>query len=207
MKRKNLRGRDSETTRCAALNAAQRLFAEKGFAGTSMREIASLAGVSQPLIHYHFGSKDGLYSAVKGRLMKEVLCSILPILDDSPDAGAGLSKMIRAAYDYIAGNEDFMRLVAWAHLERERTPWPGEEEFTRMAVESIRRHLSEIPSGRGIDPLLTTIMIEALIFYWGQNRHYYAGLFEEDLEKVTDRYLGQIARLFLGETCTRKDQE
>lgn len=206
MEQKKARNRDPEATRCAALDAAQRLFAEKGFAGTSMREIASRSGVSQPLIYYHFGSKEGLYSAVKERLMKEGLRSLLPAAGDSPNAAAP-SGMIRAAYDFVSGNEDLMRLAAWAHLEREITPWPGEEEFTRMAAEPIQRHLSEIPSGRNLDPLIATIMIEALVLFWSQNRHYYAGLFDDPLDRVTDRYLEQIRNLFFGETIVCKDQE
>ena len=71
VQKKKAHCRDSEATRCAALDAAQHLFAEKGFAGTSMRDIAALSGVSQPLIHYHFGSKEGLYRAVKERLGRE----------------------------------------------------------------------------------------------------------------------------------------
>ena len=205
---RKLRSRDSEATRGAALAAAQHLFAEKGFAGTSMREIAFLSGVSQPLIHYHFGSKDALYTAVKERLMKEGLRSVLPTLAGSPDSDINPSEMIRAAFNYISGNDDFMRLVAWSHLEGEITPWPGEEEFTRMAAQPVERHLSRISSGRDFDPLLTTLMVEALILFWSQYRHYYAGFFEEELETVTDRYLEHIARLFFGETGPpRKEQE
>src|SRR4029079_2608450 len=64
------RVRDPESTRNAVLTAAERLFAECGFAATSMRDISNASGVSHPLIHHHFGSKEDLYRAVKQRLVE-----------------------------------------------------------------------------------------------------------------------------------------
>jgi TetR/AcrR family transcriptional regulator len=46
------------------LLAAAQLFAERGFAGVSIREVATAAGVNSALISYHFGGKEGLYEAV-----------------------------------------------------------------------------------------------------------------------------------------------
>ena len=46
------------------LPAAAQLFAERGFAGVSIREVAAAAGVNSALISYHFGGKEGLYEAV-----------------------------------------------------------------------------------------------------------------------------------------------
>ncbi|CAB3773511.1 TetR family transcriptional regulator [Burkholderia sp. MSh2] len=48
----------------ALLRCAQQMFARQGYAATSMREIAGLAGVNQALISHHFGSKEGLWAAV-----------------------------------------------------------------------------------------------------------------------------------------------
>lgn len=54
------------------LDQAAILFATKEFDGTSMRDIARLAGVSQSLIHYHYESKEQLFEAVYDRHMKEM---------------------------------------------------------------------------------------------------------------------------------------
>lgn len=207
MGQKKARGRDSEATRRAVLDAAQHLFAAKGFAGTSMRELASVSGISQPLIHYHFGSKEGLYSAVKERLMREGSRSILSVSDGSRDGKVSPSDLIRASYGFVSGNEDLMRLAAWSHLEREKTPWPGEEELTRLIAEHIQRFLPDVPNGRNVDPLMATIMMGALILYWGQYSHYYSGYFDVPLARATDRYLDQVAGLFFPETGSRDIEE
>ena len=56
--------RPSEVTRERILKAAERLFAERGYDGTSIRAMVGKARVNQAAINYHFGGKDGLYREV-----------------------------------------------------------------------------------------------------------------------------------------------
>lgn len=53
----------SPDTRAAILEAARALFAERGYAGTSMRAIGAAAGVDPALVHHYFGRKDDLFMA------------------------------------------------------------------------------------------------------------------------------------------------
>ena len=55
------------------LDVAERLFAENGFAGTSLRSVIGEAKVNLSAVNYHFGSKEGLFSAVAGRIAKLVV--------------------------------------------------------------------------------------------------------------------------------------
>ena len=57
-------GRSTDSRRPALLDAAARLFAERGFAGTSMRDIAASVGMLSGSIYYHFPSKQALLMAV-----------------------------------------------------------------------------------------------------------------------------------------------
>jgi len=50
-----------ESAKEAIRNAASELFAEKGFAATSTREICARAGITKPVLYYHFGNKEQLY--------------------------------------------------------------------------------------------------------------------------------------------------
>ncbi len=71
--------RDRAATRTALLEAARRRFAEQGFDGTGVREIAADAGVDATLIFRYFGSKKDLFAeAVKGEIPEGV---------GDPDAG------------------------------------------------------------------------------------------------------------------------
>jgi AcrR family transcriptional regulator len=67
-----LGGRNAEQTKEKILNAAERLFSERGIDGVSMREIASAAGVQLALISYYFRTKEGLYRAVFQRRIAPV---------------------------------------------------------------------------------------------------------------------------------------
>jgi len=79
------------STKNKILDAAENLFANKGFNGTSLREITSLADVNLAAVNYHFGSKKELIKAVMSRYMNELsprLESSLSILcqqQETPD--------------------------------------------------------------------------------------------------------------------------
>ena len=55
------------------LGVGRRLFAERGFDGTSIEEIAAQAGVSKPVVYEHFGGKEGLYAVVVDREVERLL--------------------------------------------------------------------------------------------------------------------------------------
>lgn len=60
----------ADPTRDRILAAATELFSERSFDGATMREIASQAGVTQPLVNYHFRSKDELWQAAVDSLFE-----------------------------------------------------------------------------------------------------------------------------------------
>ena len=83
-------------TREKILDAAELLFIERGFAATSLRAIASRAGVNLAATHYHFGSKEGLLRATvdrrmeplneeRVRLLEEAEAALLLALDTEPE--------------------------------------------------------------------------------------------------------------------------
>src|SRR5690349_14132568 len=55
---------DGSTTRQHILETAGQLFAERGFAESTSKEICTRAGTNMAAVNYHFGSRDGLYEAV-----------------------------------------------------------------------------------------------------------------------------------------------
>lgn len=65
------RTRNAAETRRRLLDAAEVEFAQKGFAGARLRDVAATAGVQQALIHHYFGDKGGLYRAVLDRAIAD----------------------------------------------------------------------------------------------------------------------------------------
>ncbi|MBB5808256.1 AcrR family transcriptional regulator [Saccharothrix ecbatanensis] len=71
------RPRDAAATKAALLDAATKLFGERGFDRTTVRDIANLAGVNQALLFRYYGSKDALFATVLATQSRE-------LLEDSP---------------------------------------------------------------------------------------------------------------------------
>lgn len=62
MRKKNTSpSRDDQSARLRVLAAATRIFTQKGYAATSVREIVEAAGVTKPILYYYFGNKEGIY--------------------------------------------------------------------------------------------------------------------------------------------------
>jgi AcrR family transcriptional regulator len=70
------------STKNKILNAAEQSFADKGFNGTSLREITSKAEVNLAAVNYHFGSKKELIKAVMSRYMNELSPRLESALED-----------------------------------------------------------------------------------------------------------------------------
>lgn len=100
----------SPSTKDKILDAAERLFAERGFAATSVRAITAEAGVNIAALNYHFGSKDALIEAVFWRLFQPVNAERIELLEevrrDAGEAGPTLEAVLRA---YLAPALRLMR--------------------------------------------------------------------------------------------------
>lgn len=86
-------------TRAAILAAARTLFADGGFAGTSVRSIASAAGVDASLVHHYFGSKDDLFVAAL-EIPVDPRERLAEVVAEGPDgAGERLVRIFLSVWD------------------------------------------------------------------------------------------------------------
>lgn len=78
---------EEANVRSRLIDAAERLFAERGYAATPVRAVADAAAVNPALIHYYFGDKQGLLDAVLEQAL-EPMTEALQALMSGPDASA-----------------------------------------------------------------------------------------------------------------------
>ena len=78
-------------TRTRILDAAEELFMQHGFEGTSMRQLTTRAGVNLAAVNYHFGSKDALIEAVFRRRLDPMNAARIAALDELEQSGRALS--------------------------------------------------------------------------------------------------------------------
>jgi AcrR family transcriptional regulator len=93
------------------LDVGRRLFAEKGFEGTSVEEIAATAQVSKPVVYEHFGGKEGLYAVVVDREIHKLLHAITDALSTDDHPRVLLEQAALALLDYIETSTDGFRIL------------------------------------------------------------------------------------------------
>ncbi len=88
------------------------LFADRGFEGTTVEEIAAKAGVSKPVVYEHFGGKEGLYAVVVDREIRTLLDGITVALTTEHTAPRGLVELAALALlDYVETSTDGFRIL------------------------------------------------------------------------------------------------
>lgn len=90
-------------TRDRLLDAAERHFADHGFAGAGLREITADAGANLAAVSYHFGSKEELFVAVVARVMAPINAERLRLLDAAEASAAGRPLEIEALIEIVVG--------------------------------------------------------------------------------------------------------
>lgn len=113
------------STKDRILHAAEELFAQQGFASTSLRQVTSRADVNIAAVNYHFGSKDNLVNEVFRRRMDEMSAQRLLALKLAVDTRPGELEPILSAFVEPAlamaqdrhGGGAFIRVIARAYAE------------------------------------------------------------------------------------------
>jgi AcrR family transcriptional regulator len=92
------------------LDVGKALFAERGFDGTSVEELAMRAGVSKPVVYEHFGGKEGLYAVVVDREVQSLLTSFTAALTGD-DPRVLLEQATLALLTYVEDSSDGFRIL------------------------------------------------------------------------------------------------
>lgn len=103
-----------EETRRRIISVALRLFAERGFEGTSTREIAKAAGVNAPALQYYFDSKEGVYRACAEDIATTAAAHFKPVADRAQavldDTAATPDQLFEAYGEMLDALADFQML-------------------------------------------------------------------------------------------------
>lgn len=108
------------STKARILEAAEAVFAERGFSGASTREIAARAGVNISSLHYHWSSKEALYVAVFRNVFEHivgVLSGILTRSQGDGDRDALVDRVMAVLFDYFADQPHVPKLLMRRVLE------------------------------------------------------------------------------------------
>lgn len=91
--------------------AAAEIFARKGYASATVREIVDRAGVTKPVLYYHFGNKEGIYKAILEAALRDLERSLTAVGSIDGSATLRLRRLCEAVYALFRRHTDAVRLM------------------------------------------------------------------------------------------------
>lgn len=134
------------------LDAAHRLFAERGFAAVTMDEIAAAVGITKPLLYNYFGNKERLYLACMQPAGDALVAAVVDAVRQTATPADALDAGMRAFFAFVAEDRD-----AWRVLFDETVPASGvvaqgvaeyRERLTGLVMDAIVAQLPRKPSAK-----------------------------------------------------------
>ena len=181
----SLNGRGSSDAAARILKAASALFAEKGYANTSVRDICRATGTTAPVVYYHFGSKRGLFDAVaRSQISMEDFISKLEA-SRSLAPGDGLRAFIRTYLSSFPEKafEPGLYMRDSASLDKRSAKMASDDlDRVRALASALVRRCSAEGGFRGADPdlaadcllgMLNRVIFQAIHFSKASDREAY----------------------------------
>jgi AcrR family transcriptional regulator len=189
--------RDGEDTRQRVLSAAQALFAEKGFSGTSLADISTRCGISDGLILHHFQSKKNLYHLVQENLAEQYTHVLMRAREAASTPLEMMQQTLTASFDYWRQDSAYERLSLWAYLEGQ-TDFSEKEAYLTAGLAKVVEQLQEqdLLDNRFSPAVLLTLIIGP-IHFWLRYRDQFKSALQltETPDELDQLFLDQLIRL------------
>lgn len=181
------RTNDAERTRANILEVARQEFAEKGFTGARIDEIADRTHTSKNMIYYYFESKEGLYRKVLEQAYGAIRAAEHQLhLEDKPVLEA-LRELVGFSFDYHSQHQDFVRLVMvenigqGAHIRDMASLTALNTGATDICKDICKRGIKEGLIRKDMNPTQLHMTISALSFYNVSNRYTFSEIYKVDM--------------------------
>ncbi|HUZ62118.1 MAG TPA: TetR/AcrR family transcriptional regulator [Acetobacteraceae bacterium] len=200
------RTHDPEGVRRNILEIATAEFAERGFSGARVDEIAAKTSASKRMIYYYFKDKEGLFIAVLEAAYAGIRNIELGLDLDGLSPVEALRRLAEFTFDYQNANPDFVRLVMvenihnGIHIDRSERMQSLNVSVLHVLDEVYRRGVGEGVFRDKIDIIDLHMTISALSFFNVSNRSTFSKIFKRDM--VTPAALA-ARRQVVAETVVR----
>nr|WP_221373905.1 TetR/AcrR family transcriptional regulator [Actinoplanes polyasparticus] len=181
------RVRDAERTRAEIIDVATHEFADQGYAGARVDEIAAKTRTTKRMIYYYFGGKEGLYLAVLEQAYQHIRALEQKLDVDHLEPVEALRKLAELTFDHHEEHQDFVRLVAIENIHyaqhllksevREGLAAPALDVLTRIMARGVAGGLFR----DDVDALDVHMIISAFCIFRGANRYTFRAIFDRDL--------------------------
>ena len=148
------------------LDAAERLFIERGFTGVSIGDIATAVGVGKSLVMHHGGSKAALWDEVKQRMFASYAEGQLRMLEERPASTELLVESLRSYFTWLQAHPGFLRLMAWRDLEIGTSLSGPEARLLELGRQRMREAREAGLLSPTVDPDLALFSVFAMLEAW-----------------------------------------
>jgi TetR/AcrR family transcriptional regulator len=191
--------RHPDATRTAILDAAERVFLGRGFGGASLSDIAEAASVTKSLIHHHFGSKQGLWEAVKERRFVPYAERQIEMMR-APASADLVRTSFDAFFHYLRDNPELVRILAWIFLEGEDEDAnaPLDKRLMTEAAVKFREGQEAGVLRKDLDPRFVLFVFVGLVQHWFQDQAHFRRSFDvPEGADLNDAYRAAALEIFL----------
>ena len=194
--------RDAERTRAEILAAATREFADRGYDGARVDEIAARTRTTKRMLYYYFGGKEQLYVAVLERAYQEIRGAEQQSDVEHLDPVTAIRRLAELTFDHHESHPDFIRLVSIENIHRAEHIAKS-DTLARLGTPTIGLLDRILERGRAeglfrtdVDAVDVHMVISAYCVFRVANRHTFGAIFGRDL---TDPSLRERYRTMLGD--------
>ena len=181
------RTHDPEGVRRNIVDVATREFAERGYSGARVDEIAAKTSTSKRMIYYYFRDKEGLYIAVLEEAYARIRQIERELNLEGLDPAAALRRLTEFTFDYQNAAPDFVRLVMvenihnGVHIARSERIQGLNVSVLQVLEDVYRRGVEKAVFRPGIAVLDLHMTISALSFFNVSNRATFSRIFKTDM--------------------------
>lgn len=183
-----VRKRDPERTRAEILKVSTEVFADQGYSGARVDEIAALTRTTKRMIYYYFGSKEQLYLEVLKAAYGGIRAAERSIQVGSLNPRDAVRRLAELTYDHHVQHSDFIRLVMIENIHRgvfirqiESIRDLG-QPAVGLLEEILQRGWAEGAFRRNVDAFDVHLLISSYCVFQVANQHTFGYLFGRDLQ-------------------------
>ena len=187
------------------LQVAEKLFAEKGFDGTTVREISKAAKINIAMVSYYFGSKDKMLEALIRFRTEDLSIKIQNLIKESLSPLEKMNRLIEFYISRINQNKDIYKIMHFELSSKKRML--NFESFTQVKKRNVASLRIIIKEGQdlgifnldvNIDLIAPTIL--GTFFHFQMNRPYYESIFNLQNDQAFENYVNTELTLHIKRT-------
>jgi AcrR family transcriptional regulator len=196
-------GATGDRTRERLIQKGLQTFAELGFAGASVRDIARKARIRVSSLYHYFSSKEALYQAVQDRVQEQLRELMLGVMGQGLDLRGMAREAVGRLFDFFLANPAYVQLGYRAHLEGAGAT----ESFRRVTdrwlglMEGLMKPAELQGVLKPVDPALFLVTVDALVHWHTASDAFYRGFLGKGLDdpeiarRVRDHLIQMVLRM------------